>query len=502
MGEERICKCENRQNTLFYIDSSNDSFIVTFIHIDCEQIIKKVHLKLAKNDSYEVVLEEVKVFYSTGMPPPKIAIFRVISDNFMKQYKFKEYLKRYCTSKNINYQFIDLKNLMVSSILCGVNIDLPKHVLLLNINTNKMYFYELFEVDGVYKLQSTKFALLSEADKIRDTVFINHKYCEKIILAFYDPSLIDIKYYENFLKCEKLVVLKNSFLENVPKALISMVKDLNGTQKSIFKTDPKFDGNLVLLKRQTIKPHHGYVILTRWYESLLPYARCVNVEILENEELCISAISHNGSSYELIQTFFTDSKGFPNVLVNFVVDKNGFYSIVFKPINLNNILPFPSFPENLTVEMILCESFMSINLKEFNISCIDNRYILPYISFKDNPIVIGQEAKKIGKKYPSFVVYDLLKIIKVIYSDALPKPDWKFKIEKNSDGVSYIIFDTWRGKRKATPQFLLAILIDHMLKFARTKLGFKPQKVRVLINSILQIVVKDIAKLACEILNV
>uniref|UniRef100_A0A914QX03 Uncharacterized protein n=1 Tax=Panagrolaimus davidi TaxID=227884 RepID=A0A914QX03_9BILA len=99
-----------------------------------------------------------------------------------------------------------------------------------------------------------------------------------------------------------------------------------------------------------------------------------------------------------------------------------------------------------------------------------------YINFfNDGFPVIGEAAKKLALQHPSFVVYDILNLAKMANEGNIKiNPKWGFKVEKDSNGILQIIFDTWRGKRKATPQFLLAILINCSLNAAKEFVGFRP----------------------------
>uniref|UniRef100_A0AC34GRB3 LAGLIDADG homing endonuclease n=1 Tax=Panagrolaimus sp. ES5 TaxID=591445 RepID=A0AC34GRB3_9BILA len=61
-------------------------------------------------------------------------------------------------------------------------------------------------------------------------------------------------------------------------------------------------------------------------------------------------------------------------------------------------------------------------------------------------------------------------------------PKWGFKVEKDSKGILQIIFNTWRGKRKATPHFLIAIFINFLFKSTKECIRFRPRVVDIQIG--------------------
>uniref|UniRef100_A0A914QRY1 Uncharacterized protein n=1 Tax=Panagrolaimus davidi TaxID=227884 RepID=A0A914QRY1_9BILA len=58
-------------------------------------------------------------------------------------------------------------------------------------------------------------------------------------------------------------------------------------------------------------------------------------------------------------------------------------------------------------------------------------------------------------------------------------PKWGFKVEKDSNGILQIHFDTCRGKRNETPQFLVAVLINYLLKSVKEYIRFRPKFVQI-----------------------
>uniref|UniRef100_A0AC34FNU5 Uncharacterized protein n=1 Tax=Panagrolaimus sp. ES5 TaxID=591445 RepID=A0AC34FNU5_9BILA len=99
-----------------------------------------------------------------------------------------------------------------------------------------------------------------------------------------------------------------------------------------------------------------------------------------------------------------------------------------------------------------------------------------YISFDEENPKYCEDALEVYKSNPSFVVYDLVKIILMSPNNIDTNSDWKFTFTKDSENPVLLEFDTFDGTKKAaSPQFLLAMLIKQHVKAITAKTAEKPK---------------------------
>uniref|UniRef100_A0AC35FJ10 Uncharacterized protein n=1 Tax=Panagrolaimus sp. PS1159 TaxID=55785 RepID=A0AC35FJ10_9BILA len=99
-----------------------------------------------------------------------------------------------------------------------------------------------------------------------------------------------------------------------------------------------------------------------------------------------------------------------------------------------------------------------------------------YISFDKKKPKFRNEAYKVLKEKPTFVVFDLIKILKS--KTDYVSPLWQFSITKDEENPIYIEFDNFDGSRKhAPPELLMALLIKDHLKIIKEEIGEKPVEI-------------------------
>uniref|UniRef100_A0A914Z0I8 Uncharacterized protein n=1 Tax=Panagrolaimus superbus TaxID=310955 RepID=A0A914Z0I8_9BILA len=109
---------------------------------------------------------------------------------------------------------------------------------------------------------------------------------------------------------------------------------------------------------------------------------------------------------------------------------------------------------------------------KFNKIVLNNE---PYlIAFMDDRIHIGKDAEKLKEEYNSFVVSDLLKILKTPSKDLKADPKWGFQISQIND-ETVLEFDTFKGRRKASPTFLFAFFLRYSVKIIEVISGEMPK---------------------------
>uniref|UniRef100_A0A914ZB66 Uncharacterized protein n=1 Tax=Panagrolaimus superbus TaxID=310955 RepID=A0A914ZB66_9BILA len=96
------------------------------------------------------------------------------------------------------------------------------------------------------------------------------------------------------------------------------------------------------------------------------------------------------------------------------------------------------------------------------------------ISFTNGRIQIGDEAVKLIKTQNSYVISDLLKILKTPSKDLKADPKWGFQISQIND-ETVLEFDTFKGRRKASPTFLFAFFLRYSVKIIEVISGEMPK---------------------------
>lgn len=94
------------------------------------------------------------------------------------------------------------------------------------------------------------------------------------------------------------------------------------------------------------------------------------------------------------------------------------------------------------------------------------------------------------------IVTDLLKIAADL-EHCGHNSNWGFKIKHDKNYRKYIIFDTFRGRRKTTVSFLLAVIIKWAIANAEKYLEKMPKTV-VIVADRLRAYLKDALEKACK----
>uniref|UniRef100_A0A914PNC5 Uncharacterized protein n=1 Tax=Panagrolaimus davidi TaxID=227884 RepID=A0A914PNC5_9BILA len=101
-----------------------------------------------------------------------------------------------------------------------------------------------------------------------------------------------------------------------------------------------------------------------------------------------------------------------------------------------------------------------------------------FISFNEEKPKYFEDAIKVFETKPSFVVYDIIKILSTSPDYVDPDSDWKFTLTKDVNNPVLLEFDNFDGTKKAaSPQLLLALLIKQHVKAITAKIGSKPKRI-------------------------
>uniref|UniRef100_A0A914ZAX5 Uncharacterized protein n=1 Tax=Panagrolaimus superbus TaxID=310955 RepID=A0A914ZAX5_9BILA len=145
-----------------------------------------------------------------------------------------------------------------------------------------------------------------------------------------------------------------------------------------------------------------------------------------------------------------------------------FYKEFGKKLNASilNRKPVIIFPEDIAILFVYENG-------SYNPIEIDGRKELRMvISFADEDPVFGDKAMedKINED-GTFVVYDLMKIIKMDPKKVMKKDDWQFDIVQHNKFPILFEFQTPNGKSHASPSFLIAMILKQIAKIYKKKTG-------------------------------
>uniref|UniRef100_A0A914PXM6 Uncharacterized protein n=1 Tax=Panagrolaimus davidi TaxID=227884 RepID=A0A914PXM6_9BILA len=101
-----------------------------------------------------------------------------------------------------------------------------------------------------------------------------------------------------------------------------------------------------------------------------------------------------------------------------------------------------------------------------------------FISFCDKKPKYGFAAAEDYRENPTFVVFDLRKIMSVLPNIKIDTdPRWGFTFTENSKNPLLIQFDNFdRNTKAASAAFLMAMLLKHHLKIIKSEIGEKPKE--------------------------
>uniref|UniRef100_A0A914R1H0 Uncharacterized protein n=1 Tax=Panagrolaimus davidi TaxID=227884 RepID=A0A914R1H0_9BILA len=167
-------------------------------------------------------------------------------------------------------------------------------------------------------------------------------------------------------------------------------------------------------------------------------------------------------------------------------------------------LPFIGFFDNSSVIAIHKDSNGYEFLKEWNGKYGNDLYI----SFDQKKPKFGKVAMNTIKTKPTFVVFDLLKIMSMPSNNIQVCKHWSFTITKDAENPVLLKFDHFGGiKKSASPAFLMAMFLRQHLKMIEKEIGKKPTKIALWIfpdefDEQKMVRIKEGLKEACEMLKI
>uniref|UniRef100_A0A914QHF4 Uncharacterized protein n=1 Tax=Panagrolaimus davidi TaxID=227884 RepID=A0A914QHF4_9BILA len=494
--------CKNFDKDYFLYVSSDyknnqsewDKIAFTFIFMKCKCVRGKKDFIFSGTEDYKIF--KAAVIKTLGNPDGKLRgiIFDLFGSNpSTRRYYFCVSWKIFCEEIGVPYQFINTSTLKITSILFGAKkklgntstFDFGKNALTL-VHIKMDESSDAFDVEpNVFELEPTSDGLfikkqvsidLNGNDNDFKNFVLRGKKAANIIISLDDPS--KKRDFQNILKPSKIVAVIDKYSNYIVDALKIMISNLYFVGQK-HKIVPYFEANLWIIKKQNCFNFEGNfeIKCLKIDEIKLPFSKAVDVYVGFKENICVNFSSSYG--LESMETYDLSKFEGSIIRLSLSINANGFYNF-----NIQKHSFLSSFL--LLSQSVEKDAHVQMHLNNYGIHFTgemglngdnhEDRDILSHISFFHEGFpVIGEAAKELSLEHPSFVVYDILNLARMANEGNIQiNPKWGFKVEKDSTGILQIIFDTWRGKRKATPQFLLAILINHSLNTAKEFIGFRP----------------------------
>uniref|UniRef100_A0A914Z1N0 Uncharacterized protein n=1 Tax=Panagrolaimus superbus TaxID=310955 RepID=A0A914Z1N0_9BILA len=181
-------------------------------------------------------------------------------------------------------------------------------------------------------------------------------------------------------------------------------------------------------------------------------------------------------------------KNFHRHKITLLVDDQNFTDKRVKGIMLDEI---KSLPQNLDKHFSSTENKLPVIgiFDESAVICINknNKYKFLeswngvcgaqlIINFNDEKPVIGDKAVEVLDE-PSYIVYDLIKIMSMPPEDIKIDPSWTFTIIKDEENPVLLEFDNFdETKKAASPAFLMALILKGIRKLIKIETGKKPKE--------------------------
>uniref|UniRef100_A0AC34G3D8 Uncharacterized protein n=1 Tax=Panagrolaimus sp. ES5 TaxID=591445 RepID=A0AC34G3D8_9BILA len=111
------------------------------------------------------------------------------------------------------------------------------------------------------------------------------------------------------------------------------------------------------------------------------------------------------------------------------------------------------------------------NGTEYIIKDLNGSPLVPiYLAFTEAKPLMGQRAKDLYHKKAEYIVFDLLKLCSIDRKYELT-PFWKFKVAKENNEKLMITLKTCDGHRRSSVEFLLALILKHVLQIIKDQTG-------------------------------
>uniref|UniRef100_A0A914RC50 Uncharacterized protein n=1 Tax=Panagrolaimus davidi TaxID=227884 RepID=A0A914RC50_9BILA len=496
------CNCKN-EDFFMYVSSDHEientgvfpqpecgKIAVNYISFDCKCVRLKCEYDGSNTNDYQFIKLKIKKTIQKQCGKLKGVIFDLF-DSYpsKKRCYFCVSWKIFCEEIGVPYQFINTSTLKVTSILFGAKkklentstFDFGKNALTL-VRIKKGNKDDLWD-PNIFHLEPTSDGLFIKMKDILDLetddsdfklLVLSDKKFANIIISLDDLS--KMKDFQNILKPSKIIAVIDKYSNYIIDALKTIIISFYNVGNTL-KIVPYFEADLWIIKKQNCFNFEGNfeIKCLKNEKTKLPFSKAVDIYVGFKQSVSVNIFS--GKTLEIMEIHDLSEFEGSYIRLSLSINANGFYNLNIQKLECSMPLLQQSADKEAHVQMRLKNEDIGIQALFDGYCFVYYDFDKPsYISFFNEGFpVIGVAAKKLALQHPSFVVYDILNLARMANEGNIKiNPKWGFKVEKDSNGIFQIIFDTWRGKRKATPQFLLAILINHTLNAAKKFLGFRP----------------------------
>uniref|UniRef100_A0AC34FR55 Uncharacterized protein n=1 Tax=Panagrolaimus sp. ES5 TaxID=591445 RepID=A0AC34FR55_9BILA len=427
-----------KENYFAYIDTFGPSLTVTVVDGKTEEIVQNLSffVPLKFKSTHDFVQNLSKTFNKT-FKAVILNIFEFKNKQYSDNYKFCKIFKDYFDSVGIPYRFISSHQWMISSLLIAadITVDINDQILCV-IFANDHYHVQGFQFSdmGYREICLRNVCAKQNAQQIKEQI-IGNENPVKIIALPSDP--------------------------NVPwKKMLRKVKFNDDTFIFVHTYE--------LLNQKQVIIELSHSIMKKEYIRFFVLPECLRKYALVGK--------FNGKIVSIAAANIACH--LPLKSVRFATKTSVEYSIQNLPKYFNKTvkskIPVIAFGYNFSVICIY-----DYNEKEYDFAREWNGMYgkESFISFYEEKQKYGREAAEDFLLNPSYVVFDLLKLISMPADNIKIDPFWKFKIIKDSKNQILIKFDSFDGKGKtASPASLLGMIVKAHRKVIKAETGKKPDE--------------------------
>uniref|UniRef100_A0A914PDA8 Uncharacterized protein n=1 Tax=Panagrolaimus davidi TaxID=227884 RepID=A0A914PDA8_9BILA len=251
------------------------------------------------------------------------------------------------------------------------------------------------------------------------------------------------EYVQNMFSDISFSLLQKSVDEVFSDAIPGMIKHL------MDGSEPEYMIKYFCNTEFTISPPS--VICTNG--DLLPFQKSVIRNIkTANQFLTLSETKSGEIKRINLNQYFSQK-----IKITFTLDIDMFYDI-----KVESLGPLVS----PSIEHVLKKSLKVSNDEKIKIKKAINDGLTEfplYISFAEEKPITGKAAFEVLKEKPTFIICDLVKLSsKNVHEIKASK--WPFKLTKDSENETFVEFDTFRGRRKTSPDFFIGMILKFALR--------------------------------------
>uniref|UniRef100_A0A914YU04 Uncharacterized protein n=1 Tax=Panagrolaimus superbus TaxID=310955 RepID=A0A914YU04_9BILA len=405
---------------------------------------------------------------------------------YVHEFEGSKAIKAIIIRLKIPYAFINVQQYVCAKSVTAANIaaEINDIVLIVLVKTRGIYVTELKYTLNGYKMNADDRVFIYDSKESQETIrqkIFAISTPKKIIIPSDPPGKLIMKNIIQGLNFKDLIVIEGDEIKWDGKVIYETAKHIldNSYAKcwiipktafcfgirmttGIKNYDLIFFGNeFVPTKKETViaKQSFNFTLFavnghTRRDEIIETFTLPTNCHTVK---LVLSVDSNNFPSFEIVRATIPKVISLPNILDRFVSSK----------------VPIFGFFANSSVICHYRDGFYQF-LDGWN--GVYGKDLLISFATK-NPTYMENAVEALQTK-PSYVVLDLIRIMSMPSNDIKHDGPWNFKFTKDAENPVLIEFDKADGSRgKASPAFLMAMLIKDHLRAIKDEIGEKPLEI-------------------------